>query len=165
MAFFSAGRRVGAGLDGHQDFAQEHALFALEIVFMEFVIVLRFFLLNLNSAGNFLADHAIGEQVVLAIVLVILVGHPGLFFDELLELVGIGDLGVALDVGKLFGYFGIDVEIQFLRFGLQQKLIDALAQNVLFGVSSWHRPGAARWRPARADWLRVACGCGRSRRA
>src|SRR6185503_7892120 len=61
-------------------------------------------------------------------------GHPGLVPDELLKLVGIGDARFALDVGKLLGDFGVDVEIQFLGFGLQQKLIDALTEYVLVGL-------------------------------
>ncbi len=98
---------------------------------MAVVILLRFFVFDRDLGCDFLANHAVGEQVVLAVVLVILVRHPGLFADELLKLVGIGDAGFALNVGKLLGDFRIDVEIQFLAFGLQQKLIDALAENVL----------------------------------
>src|SRR5665213_4420745 len=101
---------------------------------MSIVIFLRFFALDRNFGGDLLANHAVGQQIVLTIVFVILIRHPGLVPDELLKLVGIGDAGFTLNVGKLLGHFGVDVEIQLFGFGLQQKLIDALAEYVFVGL-------------------------------
>ncbi len=134
LGFFLGLRGIRSGRRGHQNLPQIHALFALKFVLMAVVILLRFFALDRNLGRDFLANHAVGQQIVLAIVLVIFIGHPGLVPDELLKLVGIGDARFALDVGKLLGYFGVDVEIQLLGFGLEQKLIDALAEDVLVGL-------------------------------
>ena len=67
---------------------------------------------------------------------------PGVVADELLELVGIGDLLLHLDFGQAAGYVGIDIDVEILGFLHQQQGVDLVHQqagSILFErrVEAW----------------------------
>jgi len=93
LGFLLSLRGICSGRRRHQKLPQKHPFLALKLVLVAVVVLLRFVTLDLDLGCDFLANHAIGQQIVLAIVLVIFIGHSGLVPDVLLKLVGIGDAG------------------------------------------------------------------------
>ena len=122
-------RRLAFG--GDHDLAEED----LRILAHEFRLVLFVVLLHLgfghdHVAHDFLADDALGQHLVLHLQLEVFVSHAGVFADEGLKLVGVGDLLLHLDFGEAAGYFRIHVDVEVLALLHEQKCIDLVAQRV-----------------------------------
>ncbi len=109
---------------------------------MLFVVLLHLGFGNGDVAHDFLADDPLRQHLVLHLQLEVFERHAGLFADEVLELVGVGDLLLHLDFGEAAGDFGIDVDVEILALLDEKKLIDLVAEGV--GVRFLHRLLKAR---------------------
>ena len=91
-------------------------------------------MLHRHLFGDFLANHALREEAVLHLLLEVFIRHAALFLDIVLELFGVGNLGIGLDGGHLLADFAVDIDIEVLGLLGQDQLIDAVAQQVLLAL-------------------------------
>ena len=78
------------------------------------VELLRLGFRHRNCARYFLADDALGRHLVLHLELEILVAHAGVFADEGLKLIGIGDLLLHLDFGQTARHIRVHGDVEVL---------------------------------------------------
>ena len=97
---------------------------------MLFVVLLHLGFGHDHVAHDFLPDDPLGQHLVLHLQLEVFVGHSGVFADEGLELVGIGDLLLHLDFGEAAGDVRIHGDVEVLALLHEQELIDLVAERV-----------------------------------
>ncbi len=98
---------------------------------MRFVILLHVGLRNVDIAIDFLADHALREELIFRLQFEIFERNSvELFLQPLMEFLGIGDLAVCLNLGDAAVHIGIDINAQLLALLDKQQLIDLITQCV-----------------------------------
>ena len=98
------------------------------------VVLFQLLVLHRHLFGDFLANHALRQEAVFHLLLEVFIRHAALFLDVLLELLGVGDLGIGLNGGHLLGDVAVDVDVEILGLLGQDQLIDAVAQQVLLAL-------------------------------
>ncbi len=129
-----AGLRLGsAGIVGNQNFAEADALGLGNLGLVLLIKLLNFVARDLDVAADFRADHLLGENAVLGVLLELLPADA-LRFGELLQLFHRAGLHLLAQVIQALDQIGVGGNPQVGCLLDEQLLVDEIAQGVCLAI-------------------------------